>query len=254
MVYIVSLTAMIKQKKRKNIYTAHRQNQREKILEVAEELFIEKGIEPVTIADIAAASRLTRATIYKYFANRKEIAFEIFKTVLTGWHERHKREVWVHPGNGYQKIEKFLTSFCDYVLQFPKETRFVAEFNHLYAKQWPSSQVLEALRQILSEDRALLIKCIRQGVMDGSLQPDLDPDLTLAAIYNFNSSLLIRLGQMGAKLQEEYGIGADKIIGEIFRIFLNGIKANAHSHKNKSDAKSNKNSSGNARTRNIRVK
>jgi AcrR family transcriptional regulator len=123
---------------------------------VAEELFIEKGIEPVTIADIATASRLTRATIYKYFANRKEIAFEICKTVISGWHERHKREVWIHPGSGYQRIEKFLTSFCDSVLRFPKETRFVAGLNHLYAKEWPSSQVLEALRQVLSEDRNCL--------------------------------------------------------------------------------------------------
>jgi AcrR family transcriptional regulator len=49
------------------IYANHRENQREWILEVAENLFIEKGIEKVTIADIATASRLTRATLYRYF-------------------------------------------------------------------------------------------------------------------------------------------------------------------------------------------
>jgi AcrR family transcriptional regulator len=220
---------MRKQNNRKNIYAAHRKNQREKILEVAEELFIEKGIEPVTIADIAAASRLTRATIYKYFANRKEIAFEIFKTIISGWHERDKREVWSHPGNGYQRIEKFLTSFCDYLLQFPKETRFVAEFNYLYAKEWPTSQVLETLQQSLNEDRHLVVKSVRQGIADGSLRPDLDPALMVAAIYNLNSSLLGRLGQMGIKLQEEYGISAERIFNEIYRIFINGIKAHSGS-------------------------
>ena len=124
----------------------------------------------------------------------------------------------------------------------------MAEFNHLYAKEWSPSQVLKALLPILREDRDQLIECIHQGITDGSLHPDLDPDLTMAAIYNFNSSLLVRLGQMGTKIQEEYGIGADKITSEIYRIFLNGIKTKPDSQKNKLKAKPRKNSSRKART------
>jgi AcrR family transcriptional regulator len=78
---------MAQKKENKGIYSAHRKSQRERILVVAQELFIEKNIEPVTIADIAAASHLTRATIYKYFPNLKAIAFEIFKAIIAGWHE-----------------------------------------------------------------------------------------------------------------------------------------------------------------------
>jgi AcrR family transcriptional regulator len=36
-----------------NTYVNHRENQKEWILEVSENLFIEKGIEQVTIGDIA---------------------------------------------------------------------------------------------------------------------------------------------------------------------------------------------------------
>jgi AcrR family transcriptional regulator len=243
----MSFTIMAKQKRSKNTYTAHRKNQREKILEVAESLFIEKGIEPVIIADIAAASRLTRATIYKYFSNRKEIAFEIFRTIISGWHERDKLEVWPYPGNGFQRVEKALTSFCAYMFGSPQETRFIAEFNYLYGKEWPSNQVINSLQQILGEDRNRILECVRQGIADGSLRPDLDPNLLMAALYNLNSSLLNRLGQMGVNLQEESRIDADKIISEIYRIFLNGIKANSNSRKNKSDAKLHKNTPRNAR-------
>ncbi len=225
-------------KKSKKIYIAHRTSQREKILEVAETLFIERGIESVTIADIAAESRLTRATIYKYFPNLKEIAFNIFKTVVLAWHERNK-QVWSYSGNGFQRIEKFLNSICDHLFQSPDEARFLAEFNHLYAKKWPSSQVLEVLEQTVGEDKSLILKCIRQGIEDGSLRPDLDPDLTMAAIHNLNSSLLGRLEQMGGKLQEEFRIGADVIFSEVYRIFINGIKVNSVSGKRKSRALAN---------------
>jgi AcrR family transcriptional regulator len=230
-----------KQKRKKSVYVAHRKNQREKILEVAKRIFIERGIEPITIADIATASRLTRATVYKYFANRKEIAFEIFKIIISRWHERDKSEVWSQSGNGFQRLERSINSFCDDLFQFPEETKFVAEFNRVFAKD-----VLHMLRQSLGDDSNLVIQCLRQGVADGSLQPGLDPNLVMAAIYNLNASLLGRLGQM-VKSEEEYGVTADKVMREIHRIFINGIKANTDLVMKKSKAVPDGSSSRNKR-------
>ncbi len=46
---------------------------REKLIEVARQLFIRKGVENTTISDIANASEKGRRTIYTYFKNKKEI-------------------------------------------------------------------------------------------------------------------------------------------------------------------------------------
>jgi AcrR family transcriptional regulator len=103
---------MPKTNKSKGVYASHRKNQREKILEVAANLFIKKGLDPVTMADIASASRLTRATIYIYFNNRKEITFGIFKTVISNWRNIAAAQVLSNQGAGFQRIEKFLTFFA----------------------------------------------------------------------------------------------------------------------------------------------
>ena len=216
---------MPKKNKSKRVYVNHRKSQREKILEVAENLFIKKGIDPVTIADIASASRLTRATIYKYFDNRKEIAFEIFKTILSHWRNIAAAQVLSHGDNtGYQRIEKFLTSFCEYLMTYPRETRFIAEFNYLYGREWPARQVLHALES-LEDVRRIIVEYLRRGIQDGSLKSDLDPELTMAAIFNLNPSLPVRLEEMGKKLQDEYDLTAERKFAEIYRIFISGIKA-----------------------------
>ncbi len=44
-------------------------------------------------SDIALGSRLTRATVYKYFPNKEAIAGEICKGIARGWAERNKLEV-----------------------------------------------------------------------------------------------------------------------------------------------------------------
>jgi AcrR family transcriptional regulator len=206
-------------------YTNHRENQKEWILEVAEDLFIKNGIESVTIGSIAKSSRLTRATLYKYFANKEQIALEIFKTITRGWRDRDERDVWNAPGNGYQRLEIFISTFFDQLFQKPRETRFVAEFNYLYARKWPTKMVMKILSENLGEDRQFVLDCIRQGVEDGSLRKDIDPTLVLASIFNFNSGMLSRIGEMGTKVEGEYGLNVETIFQQICRIYLEGLKA-----------------------------
>ena len=49
---------------------------REKLIEVARQLFVNKGIENTTMNDIANASDKGRRTIYTYFKNKKEVIID----------------------------------------------------------------------------------------------------------------------------------------------------------------------------------
>jgi AcrR family transcriptional regulator len=209
----------------KGTYTNHRENQKEWILEVAEDLFIQKGIEQVTIGDIAKTSRLTRATIYKYFSNKEQMAQEIFKSVTKGWRDRNEREVWGFQGTGYQRLEKFITFFFDYLFQNPRETSFVAELNYLYAKQWSAEMFANTMLENLQEDRQFVLDSIQKGIEDGSLRDDIDSELMLAAFFNFISGTFSRLGEMGDKVEKEFGMNTQIIFMKICRIFLDGLKA-----------------------------
>ena len=51
--------------------------QRTAILDAAEKLFLEAGIENTRMIDIAQQAGITRVTLYRYFANRDEVAVEV---------------------------------------------------------------------------------------------------------------------------------------------------------------------------------
>jgi len=206
------------------MYHAHRENQREWILEVAQDLFIQKGIDVVSMGEIADAARLTRATIYRYFNNKEQIALEIFKVITRGWAERNQREVWNAPGSGRVLIERFLRSHFNYLLQTPHEAGFVAEFNHLYSRQWPVEAVKGPIADTLGAERQRLLESIQAGQIDGSLRGDIQAGLILAAIFNFTSGMLNRLGEMGSKIDAEYELGSSAIFNTICQIFLDGLK------------------------------
>ena len=206
------------------IYAAHRENQKEWILEVAENLFVQHGIEAVTLADIARAARLTKATLYRYFTGKEEMAQEIFKVVTRGWGERNEREVWALPGSGYEYVERFVLAHFTYLFQNSREARFVAEFNYKYAQAWPPELMTQLLTATLGEERRRLLDAIRTGQAEGSLRPDIDAELMLAAIFNFNSGMLSRVGEMGNKLEGEYGLSLEAIFSQVARIFLDGLR------------------------------
>lgn len=206
------------------IYAAHRENQREWILEVAENLFTQHGIEAVTLADIARAARLTKATLYRYFSSKEEMAQEIFKVVTRGWGERNAREVWALPGSGYEHVERFVTAHFTYLFHNSREARFVAEFNYKYAQAWPPELMNQLLAQTLSDERRRLLDSIRSGQAEGSLRADIEPEVMLAAIFNFNSGMLSRVGEMGDKLEGEYGLSLEVIFTQVARIFLDGLR------------------------------
>ncbi len=208
-------------------YVAHRENQRELILEVAEELFINKGIEQVTIGDIAEGSRLTRATIYKYFSNKEEIAGEIYKNVAKLWVERDRQDVWGFAGNGWERLERFVVTHFDNLFLNPHEARMSAEFNYMYSKKLSVAAAKEIFLESLEGERQRLLECIKGGQEDGSLREDIDPDVLLASVLNFNSGMMNRLGELGDKVEGEYGLGVETIFRQICRLFLDGFKPQA---------------------------
>ncbi|MDD7921292.1 TetR/AcrR family transcriptional regulator [Actinomycetospora callitridis] len=60
---------------------SHRRVVRETVEDAAWSLVTEHGLRAVTMAKVAAAAGLSRATIYKYFAD--------VESILAAWHQRH---------------------------------------------------------------------------------------------------------------------------------------------------------------------
>lgn len=82
---------------------------REKLIEVARQLFAHKGVENTTMNDIAAASDKGRRTIYTYFRNKREI----YNAVIERESEQlvqKLREVADSDATASEKVRRFINS------------------------------------------------------------------------------------------------------------------------------------------------
>lgn len=207
-------------------YPAHRERQRRRILDAAESLFDQRGIDRVTMADITLASGVRTSTVYQYFSNKDEIVWAILSDLFTANVESSRRFM-EGATTGLEKITSLLEFMADDLSNNPAKVRFMAQFDAMYARDWPAERLLTLEAQINPKGFGGFSKMIRDGVKDGSLRADLEPDLTMHAVINAVIGAQRRLASLGKKVEIEYGQPCDRLFRETIRLIVFGLRADS---------------------------
>ena len=133
---------------------------RQKLLEVARELFAHKGLEATTMNDIAAASGRGRRTLYTYFRNKEEIYYAVIEEELERLSE--KMEV---ASMDVEPEEKIFTLIYTH-LSIIRDT--VARNGTLRAEFFRNIWMVEKVRKAFDvEEHRILQKVLQEGVDKG---------------------------------------------------------------------------------------
>ena len=134
---------------------------RERLIEVARELFAHKGLEATTMNDIAAASGRGRRTLYTYFRNKEEIYYAVIEEELARLSQNMTAvlDMDVPPE---EKLFKLVYTH----LQTIRET--VARNGTLRAEFFRNIWMVEKVRRAFDEEEhRVLTAILQQGVDAG---------------------------------------------------------------------------------------
>lgn len=135
---------------------------REKLIDVARQLFAHKGVANTTMNDIAAASEKGRRTIYTYFKNKKEI----YNAVLESESDRmvtSLREIVAQDAPVEVRLRRFLLSRLEH-------GRTISSA-YTSLKTWLKFDVrrMERIHRLVAEkEHAMLDTLLREGVALGT--------------------------------------------------------------------------------------
>jgi AcrR family transcriptional regulator len=142
---------------------AHRREVREAILNTTAALVAEHGLRSVAMSQIAQATGIGRATLYKYFSG--------VEAILSAWHERqitghldYLAKARDQPGSAGERLEAVLEAYAR--ISHDYHGIELAGFLHR------GKQVARAQQQLRDMIRDLLI----EGAEAGDLRDDVAPD------------------------------------------------------------------------------
>jgi AcrR family transcriptional regulator len=147
----------------------------QKVLEAAIQLFAERGIESSSMDAIAAASGVSKATIYKHWADKDDLCME----VLVHIHELDEGPPDFDSGDLKSDIESFL-------LHEPNPRKADMQkrlMPHLIAYSARNQEFGRAWRaRVMERARAGLKKLLRRGVDRGIFPAVLDEELAVTLL------------------------------------------------------------------------
>ncbi len=134
---------------------------RQKLLEVARELFAHKGLETTTMNDIAAASGRGRRTLYTYFRNKEDIYYAVIEEEL----ERLSEKLDATAEMAVEPEEKIFAMIYSH-LSMIRDT--VARNGTLRAEFFRNIWMVEKVRKAFDEEeRRILVRVLQEGMEKG---------------------------------------------------------------------------------------
>ncbi|MDE5686433.1 MAG: TetR/AcrR family transcriptional regulator [Paramuribaculum sp.] len=135
---------------------------RERLIEVAKQLFAYKGVENTTMNDIAAASEKGRRTIYTYFKNKREIYNAVVEQQSNQIIDRLKKIVYSTEMSSVDKLRNYLFELFDIIHQSSPRHE---GYRRLLMRD--HKRLSKIYRIAFDKERELFGELLRQGVESG---------------------------------------------------------------------------------------
>lgn len=132
-------------------------NNREKIIQAAAKLIIEKGVANTSLADIAVEVGISKGTLYYYYATKGDLIFDI--SVRHMKHITNSIVEWMNHKGRAQTPDELLRMVFETVLK--SETR---GYIHFYLIEEALSGNHESLRKRFTEEYERWINLVEQGL------------------------------------------------------------------------------------------
>ncbi len=188
------------------------------ILDKAKAMFIEKGIEAVTIKDLALEVGVGEATMYRYFTKKQNIviaiAFSILKEVSDNYFHLSQYKL------GYEKIRAFYLSFLEIYKDNPDYYKFLAEFDsYISTEQYELDEYEKAIVGYYEDFKA----SYELGLKDGSIKEVENIEIFYLTTTHALLELIKKLASNSKVLKQDVKYKYEQV-DTLIKIYLESIR------------------------------
>ncbi|NLL78896.1 MAG: TetR/AcrR family transcriptional regulator [Clostridiales bacterium] len=185
-------------RRKKEPRSAHRAH----IAEAARKLFTKKGIERVSMDDIAKEAGYSKATLYVYFKNREEILGVLVLNSMKQLYESLSTALDQNK-NTYDRYLAICLSLFDYEQEYPLYFQLALSRINI---DFTSPDYLPEEKETFDVGEAInqkLRQFLEDGIAANELRPDLSIGPTIFSFWGMLSGLLHTASQKEAYISQE---------------------------------------------------
>ncbi len=156
--------------KRSPVRRRARRNSRQAIIEAALQCFAAKNYDGASMADIAAATGITKRAVYRYFPTKRELFYAVRNAVYSAIVDNLWREL--PPAKDFFELaDALMRSHLCFGLENPEMLRLVVNT----ISEAATREFQENIEALLEDREEEIERLVQAGIDEGTLDPSLDP-------------------------------------------------------------------------------
>ena len=194
------------------------------IIEVAKDLFTNRGLQQVQMQEIADAAHLSIATLFRYFPKKEHLVIAVANTMVEEM-DIHIQGIIALPITAYEKMEKIFDYYMNMVEgNFMKLIRFHESFDLYTTIAASEIDDIAPFFEPREKFANTILQLVEQGKEDGTIRQDVDSELLImTTIQNF-SLFGIKVATVGPEFKQPTSYDPYKQMLLLKQIFLSFIK------------------------------
>jgi AcrR family transcriptional regulator len=189
---------------------------RDELLELAAQMFAERGLKATTVRDIADSAGILSGSLYHHFSSKEEMVDEVLRGFLDWLFDRYQRIIDTEPNPMERFKGLFMASFEAIEHRHAQVVIYQDE-----AKRLSSQPRFAYVEQRNREQRKMWVDVLTQGIEEGYFRSDIDVDLVYRFIRD-TTWVSVRWYRPGGPLT------AEEVGRQYLSIVLGGITAGAN--------------------------
>ena len=202
-----------------------KERRRAALLDAAEAVAAEVGIEQMTMDEVARRARLSRALLYVYFQDKDDLLLAICERALETLRLRFVDAVAWH-SNGLEQVEACGQAYVTFAQEFPVHFEALARFEAHAADISPDAGNEGACVAAGDRVHQIMVQAIEQGIRDGSVRADVGtPMLVAVTLWAFMHGT-IQLAATKANVLAHDGVSTQQLVSNGLQLCRRSIAAN----------------------------
>lgn len=166
----------------------NKEERKNKVIEAAKMVFEIKGIEATKMTDIADASNIGVASVYRYFSTKADVAIEVgikYWSFVYDYLTKHETTDL----SGLEGLKKLMNVYTDDDHQLTNFFRFIEQLDALIFKLEAKPENFDVYERAVESVEPIFDVLLERGALDGSIRSDIDVQKTYVMISHTLTAL-----------------------------------------------------------------
>ncbi len=154
-----------------------KKHRREQIINAAEKVVFEKGIEHVRMDEVAEIAQVSKGTLYLYFKSKMELALAIHLRGLKILLKQIASEL-SKPGKGIELIQRMSRCFFEFAEEYPHYFKLFVYYETIgidIMQDVMDTSTMAECNKIGDEVFYYIVRAVQVGIQDGTIENSLNP-------------------------------------------------------------------------------